>query len=216
MYIILNAMNEIIDRLFLFVVINRQRIIFVFKILFFILFTILVYGSYSVYTRNSSLPFFIFLGQNAGKIALIFYLLTIIPGMAKRFGIKNKIIAILKIFRRYFGISMFLLVLIHYFLLRGVNTFFRGIFIVPPPVFEIMGMTAFILLFPMFATSNDLSVRSLGKWWYIIHKLTYIIFWFIFLHTALQRLSIWSILAGTSVTLELISYIYSKISTFKR
>lgn len=147
----------------------------------------------------------------SGKTALIFYLLTIIPGITRRFGLTSKIIIPLTLFRRQFGVLMYLLTLTHYSLMRGI-LLLQGIKPFPLPWFEVAGFLAFVLLTPMFLTSNDQSVRKLGKNWKKIHSLTYLIIWLIFLHLALQRLSLWSILAFTGLFLQILSFLYTRRS----
>lgn len=199
-----------IDQLFRFFITKKQSIIFVFKLWFFVLTAILCIVVYIAYSENNYLPLAYFIGQNAGKLALLFYCITIVPGAFKRFGIKNKIIAILTIYRRYFGITMYLFLLMHYWVLNGVLVILKGVFI-NPTLIQTYGLFALILLTPLFLTSNDFSLKTLGIWWYRLHKLTYVILFLIFFHVALQRISLWSILAGVAVFMELSSYIYSRV-----
>ena len=105
---------------------------------------------------------------------------------------------------------MFLSVLIHFFVIRGTGlVFLKAYSLFSRPVFELMGLTAFILLIPMFLSSNDVSVRFLDGVWKWIHKLTYIIIWFIMLHVVLQRLSIWSVLISIILVGQVASFLYN-------
>lgn len=199
-----------VDRIFSFAVRQKGKIIFAFKLFYLLIVTILFIGGRSIYYQDENFLRFSRLGVHAGKTALIFYILTTIPGITRRFGAKHKLIAAIMLFRRYLGISMFLFVLLHYWFLWGIDTFFHRIFQLPPPLFEAMGTTAYFLTLPLFLTSNDFSVKKLGPWWGRIHQLTYVIVWFVFAHVALQRLSIWSILAGITALAQISSHIYAR------
>lgn len=149
-------------------------------------------------------------GKTFGQIALVLYVLTTIPGIARRFGKFYKPVSILMIFRRYIGIMTFMFVFIH----ASIERFFwvlkgqRGI--IPTEFFQLFGFIAFVLLLSLFVTSNDWSVKRLGRWWEWIHNLTYIIVWLIFLHVALQRLSIWSVLVGVASVAQVASHLYAR------
>ena len=200
--------QSFIDKSFSFATRNRAKIVTVFKILYFLLVTLLFIGGRSIYLRDGLSNSLYDLGESAGQLAIVFYILTAIPGIARRFGIKHKLISILMIYRRYIGISMFLFLLIHYWFLRGVDTLPHSLLQLPKPLFELMGFTAYLLTFPLFLTSNDFSVKLLGKFWRWVHKLTYLIVWFIFLHVFLQEISIWAILIGVTAIAQISSHIW--------
>lgn len=145
-----------------------------------------------------------------GKIAIVLYILTTIPGIFRRFGKFYKPVSILMIFRRYTGIMTFLFVLLHASIVRFFLVAKGLVRAIPDEVFILFGSLAFTLLFSLFITSNDWSVRLTGKWWHRIHNLTYVIGGIIFLHVALQRLSIWTIFIAITSILQLISHIYAK------
>ncbi len=81
-------------------------------------------------------------------------------------------------FRRAFGLLVFYYVLFHfltYFILdRGMNlpVIFVDIFKRP---YIILGMTAFVCLIALAVTSNNRSIRALGRWWGRLHRLIYLI-----------------------------------------
>jgi methionine sulfoxide reductase heme-binding subunit len=81
-------------------------------------------------------------------------------------------------FRRAFGLLVFYYVLFHfltYFILdRAMNlpVIFVDIFRRP---YIILGMTAFLGLIALAATSNNWSIRRLGSWWGKLHRLVYVI-----------------------------------------
>ena len=202
------------DQLFSFSLRNKSRVIFIFKLLYCALFAFLILGSYAAYTLNSLYGFFYQTALWSGRSAIVLYMITTIPGITRRFGIHHKTIGILMLFRRYIGITMFILVLNHFMVVKGA-LMFKGIFDVSPPVFQIFGSLAFLCLIPMVMTSNDISVSKLGAWWGKIHTLTYIIVWFIFLHVALQRISIWSILIGITAIAQISSHLFSVLKSRK-
>ena len=198
-----------VDKLFSFSVRNRARIIFVFKIFYVGQIIILYLGIRAALDKSEAFVFFYNLAVNFGRVGIVFYILTVLPGMFRRFGFKHKYISILMIFRRYLGIFMFLSVLIHFFVIRGADMLFSKVTItLVPPLFQQLGIIALFLLIPMFLTSNDVSVKFLGVWWKWIHKLTYIIIWFVMLHVVLQRVSLWSVLISVVLIGQVASFFY--------
>lgn len=201
-----------VDSVFTTVTRNRQLVINGFKALYLVLVTVLFFGGWAIHQGGEAAIFWYRLAPMTGQAGLVVYILTTIPGIARRFRIQHKLIALLMIFRRYVGITMYLLVTIHYFFLRGIASWFGHILrVIPEDLFQLMGFMAYVLTFFLFATSNDFSTKHLGIWWDKIHRLTYIIIWFIFLHVALQRFSIWSILIGITAVLQVASHIASFI-----
>lgn len=184
-----------IDEIFRVMTRNRMWVIRGFKIFYILLIFVLWSGWYR-------------LAPWMGRAAIVAYILTTIPGMARRFRIQHKLIALLMIFRREVGISMYLLATVHYIFLVGLA--------IPREIFQLMGFTAYVLLFFLFATSNDLSTKHLGAWWGKIHRLTYIAIWFIVMHVALQRVSIWSVAIITTAMLQGLSFFYAKKQKFLR
>ena len=107
---------------------------------------------------------------------------------------------------------MYFFALIHFafikvIFLNNFNDFF------PRNTFEITGSIALFILFFLFITSNNLSVRRLRIYWYWIQRLTYLSMFFIFFHVALIDLSIWTIFMGLVIILEVISFIVIYIKT---
>lgn len=199
-----------IDSLFSLAVKNRSLIIFIFKIFYVIQLVLIYLGIHSVLYQTDSRLFYYYLALNFGRAGLVFYSITLIPGICRRFGIKHKLVSIIMIFRRYFGIAMYLSILIHFFTIRGTRIFLtQTLALLSRPTFEIMGIIALFLTLPMFLTSNDLSVRMLGVWWKRIHRLTYIIIWFIMLHVVIQRVSLWSILISIVLITQMASFLFN-------
>ena len=145
----------------------------------------------------------------SGKISLVVFCLVMIPGIARRFGIRHKLIFPLMIYRRYLGIAMFLLAVFHTTVVRFASFMEEGWRFKNLLWFEISGLAAVFFLFFLFLTSNDFSVKHLGFWWHRLHKLIYIIMWLILFHIGLQRISQWTFLLGVMVLIQSVSLIYA-------
>lgn len=198
------------DKIFAIATQNRQRIIDTFKVFYLVLVTVLFFGGWQIFKGGESAAFWYRLAPTMGQAGLVAYILTTIPGTARRFRIQHKLLAILMMYRRYVGISMYLLVSVHYFFNYGIASLVTRIAgIIPEFFFMQMGLIAYVLTFFMFVTSNDFSTRRLGAWWGKIHRLTYIIIWFIVLHVALQRISVWSVAIIATALLQGASFLYA-------
>jgi len=103
-----------IDRLFSTVIRNRTTVIKGFYLFYLLLAAVLILGTYAIINRTTNQPFYVRLTPTLGRAALIVYILTVIPGITRRFDIKHKLISILMIFRRYIGILMYILGFTHY------------------------------------------------------------------------------------------------------
>ena len=189
------------DKIFAYIIPRKEKFIAGFKVVYFLIAVAAFFAARSLYYEDRNAAFFYSLGVNSGQAGLICYIITLIPGMMGRYGVRNKFLSLLNIFRRYIGILMYLFALTHFLLVRAIFFISTGIFI-PPVLFEIFGSLALSLLFFLFITSNDFSVTKLGKWWNRLHKLTYPAMGFIFLHVAMQRVSIWSVAMGVIIVLE--------------
>lgn len=203
--------QKFLDKFYTFFIRHREHTITAFKILYLILVVFLFVGGRATLLRDESAIEYYNLALTSGKAAIVVYILTTIPGIAKRFGLRHKLISLLMIYRRYLGITMYMLVLIHFWIVKGVTVFFHRILVLPPPLFQVMGATAAFLLFFLFVTSNDIALGKLKIWWYRLHKLTYIAVWFIFLHVALQRFSIWTVLIGITAIVQISSHLYGRL-----
>lgn len=148
-------------------------------------------------------------GKTSGIIALVFFCLSILPGIVRRFGLSSQITQVLMLFRRHLGISAFVYGFFHYMTLRLLPIILAGVPLnLNPPIFEIFG---FFSLYPMtllFFTSNDLSVKKMGVWWKRVHSLSYVLVWTIFFHVGLQGGETWMYLIGVFAVLESGSLVY--------
>lgn len=149
------------------------------------------------------------LGRWSGQIALILYSLTLVPGMLRRFGIFPLTRSVLMIWRRYFGISMFHSAISHSLILYIIPVLVidPALLLRNPGSHALYGLGGLLFLFPLWLTSNDWSVKTMGKLWHTIHALTYVALFFIFLHVYLGT-SGWTRLAiGIVFVLEILSWI---------
>ena len=193
---------------FLFTAGNKAKIITVFRILYtcvFILwvtgFFLTINGNYFPELYNAALFF--------GRTAVILFCIVITPGILKRFGKTWNIRTIIMLIRRQFGVLTFSVAFLHFSLLR-LFSYLNGGYILRFPLlnFELFGLLSIFFMFFLFLTSNDLSVRKLGKWWNRIHALIYIIAWTIALHVVLVRISIYSYIILGFAVIETVSLIY--------
>jgi DMSO/TMAO reductase YedYZ heme-binding membrane subunit len=199
------------DEAFTFATRHRVTGIRIFKVAYLVLLTILFFGGWKIYLGQRDALVWYRLAPWMGRAGIVAYILTTIPGTVNRFRLQHKLIQILRVYRREIGILTYMFLSVHYFFLHGIASWFGGITnLVPEPLFMQIGLTAYFLMFFMFATSNNFSTRHLGPWWGKIHRLTYFIIWFIVFHVALQRISIWSVAIIATAILQGFSFLYAK------
>lgn len=171
-----------------FFVSNHKKFCYLFWIVYVLLVIIILlsFGNPSIARLSNAF----------GKLAVLTYILTLIPGVAKRFGLNFYIVSIILLYRRQIGILMFLLALTHMIL--------SGMFLSSQP-FVIVGTIAMFILFLLFITSNNFCVKVLSKNWHTLQQLTYVAMFFIFLHLILVRFS-WS---GLLLLIVMIAELFS-------
>lgn len=197
------------DVVYLFTARNKFTALLITNVLYLILLSIIVVTTYSIYNDQEFYNFFAEKRAWFGRISLLVLLIVITPGILGRFNIQIKVSRILTLYRRRLGILVFLLAFTHFHIIglpKLVGTE-PNIF----PLFQRIGLTALVLLFVMFLTSNNFSQRRLGRWWKRLHRLIYVVVILILIHTFMQRVSIWSILAGIFFILEISSLAYAFI-----
>lgn len=147
-------------------------------------------------------------GRKFGQLAVIFYLLSLVPGMLKRYQILPITRAGFMLLRRELGISMFIIAFVHQTLVRIYPIIIEGggVFF-PAPGYVYWGIASLALLFPLWLTSNDYSVRKMGQSWHTIHAFTYVALLTIFLHVALVGNRTMAIFMGLGILAELGSWI---------
>jgi DMSO/TMAO reductase YedYZ heme-binding membrane subunit len=198
--------KSLLEQIFGFAIKNRNRIIGWFKFVYIGMLIFWLIGARSIYYQDNWIAFFYNIGRSAGKLTIIWYVLTLIPGIARRFGIQHRLVQLIMLFRRYLGILTYLTVFIHLTFIFLIPNLKNLTYLFPIPLFELFGIFAVVGLSAMFLTSNDWSVGHLKKWWQRIHNVTYIVMWFILFHVFLQQ-SRWSLLIGLFVLLEMGSFV---------
>src|SRR3989344_3630312 len=109
---------------------KKIRIIRLFNLLWVIIGICFIFAAKSVFLRESqNYVFWYDFALLAGKTALIFFIITLSPGIFKRFGIRNRILGLIMIFRRQFGITIFLLAAFHGFIISLLPKLLKG-----PPI----------------------------------------------------------------------------------
>lgn len=189
---------------------NTRTIIALFHYLYYLIFLFWLISGYLIFTKSPYQTTLYQIGIKLGRTALVLLGVAVMPGILGRLGIEIKITRAITVFRRQIGILVFLLAFVHYNLIRFLPIISgQRILVFPLPYFEIAGFSALTFLFLMFLTSNNLSVKRLGKWWKRLHRVVYIVVWLLVLHTGLQRVSIWTYFIGVFAVLETGSLIYN-------
>ncbi len=166
----------------------------------------MIVGAYVNLTHSFLFETFYKIGKLCGEAALGLLGMVIAPGILGRLKIEIKISRVITLFRRQLGITVFLLALAHYMLLR-LLPIAAGIFPFSLPVgFEIFGSLALFILFALFLTSNNYSMKKLGHWWKRLHRFVYLAVEILVLHTVLQRIGPWSVFAGALLAAEIVSW----------
>lgn len=199
-----------IDRLFTYIIPRKARIIQLFKLAYFMQVAVLFWAGIAFYSGDSSSILYYQLGLYFGRIAVLLFIIVLIPGMLKRFGITHKILAILMIFRRYIGISMYLFAFSHFGLVKVIPNL-SAVRLTGLSAFELWGSATLLVLFFLFITSNDFSVSRLHIWWYRLQRLIYIAMWFLLFHLGLQRISGWTVLMGIIVFSMMVSFMVERV-----
>lgn len=179
-----------------------------FGIAYAILILFLTIGVWRYVSKNQIDQLFYTTAVSFGRVALVLLGVVVLPGILGRFGIEIPITRIITAYRRQFGILVFLFAFSHATLVRTLPKLLGIIPTIPLVVFETFGVLALTILFFMFFTSNNLSVKTLGKNWKRLHRFIYLALWLLVLHTGLQRISIWSVFIFAFATLEIASLIY--------
>ena len=171
-----------------------------------------IYGN-AVAVYNSYFMEVYSIGGKLGEISLILYILTLLPGMITRLqwmpSVTTLVGSIITPFRRHLGILMFITAWMHFSLTTSLPQLIANGFDtskIELMLFQWMGQIAWWLLMPLWLTSNDTSMKYLGKWWKRVHRLTYIALFLIFFHVALQQAN-WMYVLGIIIVLQVISWI---------
>ncbi len=188
---------------------HKPEIMKGFKVLYVLIVFLLMLAAYMT-SQNLSRSLVYEVGTLSGTIAGYLFCLSIAPGILRRFGMRGMFVSFLMSIRREVGISMFAFSFLHYAAIRLFPIVFGGEpLIVPPPLFELLGVASLYSLAPIFITSNNWSVKTMGAWWRRLHAMVYFIVWLLFAHVALQEFEGLAIVLGIFALLEAGSLFYA-------
>ncbi len=169
----------------------------------------LLLSIYLTYTQSIFEPVIYGIGKKFGQLSLLLLALIVTPGILGRFRLEIPISRIITAYRRQLGITTFLLSFSHFMIVRGIYYLLKILPFSPlSPPFQIFGSLSLSIFFFMFLTSNNLSVKKLGKWWKRMQRFIYLALWLLVIHTGLQRINVWSILIFSFAVLETGSWVY--------
>lgn len=207
-----SMMRDLQEIIFQTAVKEKQRIWQFFLLVYIAILIMLAWGSVIIVFDLPGLSFAYSIGVWSGRAAVTILAIVLIPGILGRFGIQIKVTRVITFYRRQLGITTFLFSFTHGMLVRIVGRVALGWYPINRALlFEVFGTLALSLMFFLFVTSNDASVKRLGLWWKRLHRLVYVIVWFILFHTILQRVSVWSVIIGIVAIAELVSLLYTLV-----
>lgn len=159
-------------------------------------------------------------GKLMGKAAITMLTVVVLPGILRRFAARSilkQVQLFLMAIRRQTGDLMFTFAVAHAVWVRILLYLRFGLpSILSIPFFQVMGTITLLLLFPLFLTSNNYSIRLLKKNWQKVHNIIYIAVWFAAAHTLFGPGSkVWSLLAFVLACVQLASHVYSRIQKKK-
>lgn len=187
---------------------NKQKIVSFFWIIYAIIFIGLIVSLYLQYERKYVLELYI-ITLWAGRLAMICFVIVLIPGILRRFSLNFFVKTLIMLFRRQLGLLVYSFAFFHYANMSLFPMILGKVAIQSVVIpFQVAGTFAFYLLTIMFFTSNDWSVKKLGKWWTRIHRVIYVIAWLLFFHVYWQGKESWSILIGIAAIAETLSLVY--------
>lgn len=186
------------------VALHRRYLEWIFLCLEFAVLLVWFWGGWQLQLQTPVSFLLYELGVKAGEVALVLYLATLLPGIFQRMKWLPLWVALVMPFRRHVGILMFLMACMHYSFVVLLPIVFG---VVAPVVTATtsLGLLALLSLLPLWLTSNDVSKKTLGKWWKRLHRLTYLALLLLFGHVAVQ-ISKWSLPMVLVLVLEIWSW----------
>jgi methionine sulfoxide reductase heme-binding subunit len=114
-----------------------------------------------------------FITHETGTFALAFLIVTLAVTPVRRLSGWNEIIRV----RRMLGLFAFFYAVLHLLTWAVLDQFFDAPAMLEDIVerpFITVGMTAFLCMVPLAATSTAAMIRRLGRRWQVLHRLTYV------------------------------------------
>jgi methionine sulfoxide reductase heme-binding subunit len=199
-----------VDRLYLWVVSRRILVLRLFLLVNILLCILIGFGYRMIVLGIGNDPNLTYrIGSKAADIAVLFLIATSIPGIARRFHLQHKFIMLCMLFRRQLGIATFMFALVHVCYITLFPEIFFHAPLIATNLQNLAGWTTFLLLIPLFLTSNDVSVRRMGTWWHKVHAIIYGILWVLVVHTFFSEES-WFTLIGITAVAQIGSFLYAK------
>lgn len=191
---------------------KSRLIVTLFHLFYYFLILFYLISAYFILTDRQYYDFFYQLGKHFGQFALALFGLVVLPGILGRFKIEIKLTRLITLFRRQLGITVFIFAFIHYSFVRLLPQI-AGIlpFRIFATLFETLGTLALFILFWLFLTSNNFSMKKLGKWWKRLHRFVCLTVCVLVFHTTLNKISIWTIGITTMAILEVGSFVWEYI-----
>lgn len=163
-------------------------------------------GIIVVAQNHTLIPVFVMIGKKFGTLSVLILCFVVTPGILRRLQWFTMVRVTVMSIRRHLGILMYLTGVIHSLFTYWIPRFVFG----PTPLqyFQIFGIITLTLGFPLFLTSNDFSVKHLKKMWDVLHKIVYIMLFFVSLHLLFLGNGL-GIVVFTLVVMECVSCMYS-------
>lgn len=207
---ILLTMNAGLQSLLPLIIKNKPTITLIFWAIWLSTVIILVGGVSLAFLNHEWLLLLYNLGKKFGEAAMIFYLVGLYPGILKRIELLTSLRVAAALFKRHLGVTMFLFSFNHYMFTTLLTSLVLGGIPTLSP-HAVFGFFALIVLFPLWLTSNNWAQMKMGKFWKMLHRLTYVALCLLFMHVALQQ-SKWLLPVAITLVLE----IYSWLVAWKR
>jgi len=196
-------------KIYLLLAHHQKSIKKLFLLTYIILITLYVIGIWQYESLSEIKGLYSTIGRKSGQISIVLLLLTLIPGMLKRMDLLNKIESIVYLFRRQLGVLAFFMAVTHV----GYMSWIRKIASGENPLdslfkYQQTGFAAFTIFLLLWVTSNDISMKLLGKWWRYLQRLSYVSVIALILHVFAAGSQIWIVLLAFLVA-EAVSWIFS-------
>lgn len=182
-------------QLYLFLAHHQKLIKKLFLLAYIILITLYAVGIWQYDNLNEIKGLFRTIGKWSGQISIILLLLTLIPGMLKRMDLLNKLESVVYLFRRQLGVLAFFMAVTHV----GYMSWIRKIASGENPLDTVFksqqtGLAAFTIFLLLWVTSNDISMKFLGRWWRFLQRLSYLSVIALIFHVFAAGSKIWMVL----------------------
>lgn len=152
------------------------------------------------------------LGGKFGQLTVVLFIIALIPGILSRLGILRVVESMLTLFRRQIGILSFFTALMHSSFSFTLQFATKGLSPLPAILkYQLAAFIAFNILMILWMTSNDLSMKFMGKWWKYLQRLSYVAAIALVFHT-IKVESNWALPLMGLILLEAGSWIYAFVN----